>query len=82
MRKLILAGLIAAACATPALAALTAGETAPDFTLKSAEGRNLRLAEQRGQKLFALGAYVGEVIRRNAAGWRWVPARGDPDNET
>jgi hypothetical protein len=39
------------------------------------------LAEQRGQKLFALGAYVGEVIRRNAAGWRWVPARGDPDNE-
>ena len=34
MRKLILAGLLAVACATPALATLTAGEAAPDFTLK------------------------------------------------
>ena len=34
MKKLILAGLLAAACATPAFAAMTAGEAAPDFTLK------------------------------------------------
>lgn len=41
MRKLILAGLFAAACATPAFAALTVGETAPDFTLKgSLEGKD------------------------------------------
>ena len=31
------------------LAAVTALSPAPDFTLKSAEGRNLRLGEQRGQ---------------------------------
>jgi peroxiredoxin len=34
MKKLIMAGLLAAACTTPAWAALTTGETAPDFTLK------------------------------------------------
>ena len=34
MKKLILAGLFAAACVTPAMAALTAGDTAPDFTAK------------------------------------------------
>jgi peroxiredoxin Q/BCP len=38
MKKLILAGLIAAACATPAFAAMTVGETAPDFTLKGSLG--------------------------------------------
>jgi peroxiredoxin len=32
-----------------AQAAVTPQATAPDFTLKSADGRNLRLAEQRGQ---------------------------------
>ena len=39
------------------------------------------LAEDRGPRLFAIGAYVGEVIRRNAEGWRWVPAKDDPDDE-
>jgi peroxiredoxin len=34
---------------TPVLAAVTPQAAAPDFTLKSAEGRNLRLQEQRGQ---------------------------------
>jgi peroxiredoxin len=33
----------------PVLAAVTPQAAAPDFTLKSAEGRNLRLQEQRGQ---------------------------------
>ena len=33
----------------PASAAVTAQAAAPDFTLKSADGRNLRLHEQRGQ---------------------------------
>lgn len=32
-----------------ARAALATGRPAPDFTLRSGEGRNLRLAEQRGQ---------------------------------
>ena len=35
--------------AAGAQAAVTAQRAAPDFTLKSAEGRNLRLQEQRGQ---------------------------------
>lgn len=39
------------------------------------------LAEQRGPRLFAIGAYVGEVIRRNSGGWKWVPAKDDPDDE-
>ncbi len=34
--------------AVPATAALAPASPAPDFTLRSAEGRNLRLAEQRG----------------------------------
>jgi peroxiredoxin len=34
MKKLILAGLFAAACATPAMAALKAGDAAPDFTAR------------------------------------------------
>jgi peroxiredoxin len=34
---------------TPVPAAVTLQAAAPDFTLKSAEGRNLRLQEQRGQ---------------------------------
>jgi peroxiredoxin len=53
MKKLILAGLIAAACVTPAFAAMTTGETAPDFTLKgSLSGRdftfNLKSALAKG----------------------------------
>jgi hypothetical protein len=34
------------------------------------------LAEQRGPRLFAIGAYIGEVIRRNSGGWKWVSAEG------
>lgn len=41
--------LAAFSAALPAAAAVTAQSAAPDFTLKSAEGRNLRLQEQRGQ---------------------------------
>jgi len=53
MRKLILAGLIAAACAGPALAALQPGEAAPDFTLKGSLGGkdftfNLKSALSKG----------------------------------
>ena len=43
---LLLTGLVLAAGVQ---AAVTAQSAAPDFTLKSAEGRNLRLQEQRGQ---------------------------------
>ncbi len=39
------------------------------------------LAEDRGPRLFALGAYIGELIRRNSDGWEWVPANDDPDDE-
>ena len=51
MRHLLvsLACTAAALLALPAAAAVTAQAPAPDFTLKSAEGRNLRLQEQRGQ---------------------------------
>jgi len=37
------------AMAAPAQAVVTTQSAAPDFTLKTAEGRNLRLQEQRGQ---------------------------------
>jgi peroxiredoxin len=45
MRALLLSLLLA----TTAHAAVTPQAPAPDFTLKSAEGGNLRLQEQRGQ---------------------------------
>ncbi|HJR56624.1 MAG TPA: peroxiredoxin [Rhizomicrobium sp.] len=53
MKKLILAGLFAAACAAPAWAAMPVGETAPDFTLKgSLAGKdftfNLKTALAKG----------------------------------
>jgi peroxiredoxin len=45
MRTLLLSCLLAAS----AHAAVEPQSAAPDFTLRSADGRNLRLAEQRGQ---------------------------------
>lgn len=66
MKKLILAGLIAAACATPAFAALTAGDAAPDFTLKGSLGGknftfNLKSALAKGPVVvyFFPSAYTG-----------------------
>ena len=55
MRHLLLslALLAAGSTALPAAAIVTAQAAAPDFTLKSAEGRNLRLQEQRGQVVLA-----------------------------
>jgi len=50
---LLMAGLLAVAAAWSAPAALAAapaaGAAAPDFSLRSLDGRNLRLKEQRGQ---------------------------------
>jgi peroxiredoxin len=66
MKKLILAGLLAAACSTPALAALAVGDTAPDFTAKgSLSGKdftfNLKTALQKGPVVlyFFPSAYTG-----------------------
>ncbi len=43
-------GALALLCSAPfASASVVLAATAPDFTLRSAEGRNLRLHEQRGQ---------------------------------
>lgn len=47
MRHLLLS--LVAALSLCANAAVTPQAAAPDFTLKSAEGKNLRLKEQRGQ---------------------------------
>jgi peroxiredoxin len=50
MRHLFAATLVTLAfVSSSAGAAVTPQAPAPDFTLKSAEGRNLRLQEQRGQ---------------------------------
>ena len=53
MRKGILAGGFALsallAAASPAAAPTIVGKEAPDFVLKSMDGRNLRLSEYRGQ---------------------------------
>jgi peroxiredoxin len=46
MRHFLLATLLACGSAQ---ATVTAQAAAPDFTLRSAEGKNLRLKEQRGQ---------------------------------
>lgn len=46
----LLAGLLLAACAGIAAAAAPAtGSTAPDFTLRTLDGPNMRLQEQRGK---------------------------------
>lgn len=44
-----LLGLLLAASATLASAAATVGTAAPDFTLRTLSGSNMRLQEQRGQ---------------------------------
>jgi peroxiredoxin len=44
-----LAGLAPALTPAPALATINPGGAAPDFTLRTGGGRNLRLAEQRGR---------------------------------
>ncbi|MDH4021630.1 MAG: TlpA family protein disulfide reductase [Gammaproteobacteria bacterium] len=53
MRKLLALGLILTATSLPNLAATAsnavAGQPAPDFTLKSTSGENLRLSEWRGE---------------------------------
>ena len=53
------------------------------FNEHSRDGRPLpggRLADRTGQRLFALGSYVGEVIRREGGG-QWYAESGDPDAE-
>jgi len=52
LRRRLLQGICAAACAAAALttyAAVTPSAPAPDFALRSLEGPNLRLQEQRGR---------------------------------
>ena len=49
MRHLLLLVGFLMALAGGARAAVTPQALAPDFTLRGADGRNLRLAEQRGQ---------------------------------
>jgi peroxiredoxin len=45
----LLLGAALAACAGAAIAAVTPSTPAPDFTLRSLQGPNLRLQEQRGR---------------------------------
>ena len=45
----LLMGLLLSACAGLAVAALSPGAAAPDFTLRTLDGPNLRLQEQRGR---------------------------------
>ena len=66
MKKLILAGLVAACTATPALAALKPGDVAPDFTAKGSLGGkdfnfNLKSALAKGPVVvyFYPSAYTG-----------------------
>lgn len=39
------------------------------------------LAERTRQRIFGLGAYVGEVIRRRGGGGEWIGDDGDPKAE-
>lgn len=53
------------------------------FDEHSRRGKPVRrglLSEQMGARLFAIGGYVGEVIRRHAGG-RWVGDDADPLGE-
>jgi peroxiredoxin Q/BCP len=66
MKKLILAGLVAACAATPALAALKPGDAAPDFSAKGSLGGkdfsfNLKSALSKGPVVvyFYPSAYTG-----------------------
>ncbi len=66
MKTLILAGLVAALAATPALAALKPGDTAPDFSAKGSLGGkdfsfNLKTALSKGPVVvyFYPSAYTG-----------------------
>ena len=66
MKKLILAGLVAACTISPALAALKPGDTAPDFTAKGSLGGkdfnfNLKSALMKGPVVvyFYPSAYTG-----------------------
>jgi peroxiredoxin len=66
MKKLILAGLVAACAATPAFAALKPGDAAPDFTAKGSLGGkdftfNLKSALAKGPVVvyFYPSAYTG-----------------------
>ncbi len=52
---------------------LRIGDTAPDFDLKSSDGRRLKLAELRGQKIVVLYFYPGDftpVCTRETCGFR------------
>lgn len=53
------------------------------FAEHSNDGRPVpggRLVEKTGPRIFALGAYVGEVLRRAATG-HWYAEAGDPEVE-
>lgn len=51
-----------------------------DHSRRGKPRRRGLLAQDTGQRLFALGAYVGEVIRR-AVGGEWQADDGDPQGE-
>ena len=66
MKKLLVAGLLAACCATPAFAALKAGDTAPDFSASGSQGGkdfhfDLKAALKKGPVVvyFYPSAYTG-----------------------
>jgi len=66
VRKELLAGGFALsallAAASPAAAPTIVGKDAPDFVLKSMDGRNLRLSEFRGQVVLVNFGRVGRAI--------------------
>jgi hypothetical protein len=59
------------------------GEIERFFVEHSKDGRPVpdgRLSERTGPRVFAIGAYVGEVVRR-AGGGKWYAVAGDPEGE-